>query len=377
MKHEKLGQVPTLGFLLNPVAGMGGAVGLKGTDGTATLKEALRRGAKPVSPKRGYEFLSKLASHGKHFALLVPPGPMGGDIAEGAGLDYQSVGRVGPRTTGRDTIRISSLMKKRNVKLIVFCGGDGTARDVFKGVDSEMPVLGVPAGVKVYSSVFAINPNAAVEIAIQFLERTLPTRQGELLDIDEKKYRDNQLSVQLLGNLTTPDSGVLMQNMKMPTKAFEGEELEAIAEYVKEETQPKIIYVLGPGTTVQRIGETLGVKKNVLGVDVVRGDGTVLGNDVDEAALLKIVIPGQTKIIVSPIGGQGFLFGRGNQQISPKVLRKIGLENLIIVASRTKLTSLVPRRLLVDTGDSELDDQLRDYRRVITGYMEEMIVKVE
>jgi len=302
---------------------------------------------------------------------------MGGDLAEYAGLDYRSLGRIGPRTTRKDTILVSSLMKKRRVKLLVFCGGDGTARDVFKGVGSKLPVLGVPAGVKVYSSVFATNPNAAVEITIQFLDGRLPTRQSELLDIDEKRYRSGQLSVQLVGNLTTPDSGVLMQNEKIPTRAFEREELESIAEYLKEEMKPEIIYVLGPGTTVQRIGAKLGVKKTVLGVDVVRGDGTVLGTDVDEATLLKMVIPGQTKVIVSPIGGQGFLFGRGNQQISPKVLRKIGLENIIIVASRAKLAFLVPRRLLVDTGDSELDDRLRNYRRVITGYMEEMIVKVE
>ncbi len=352
-------------------------MGLKGTDGTKTLREAVRRGAGPVSPGRAREFLLRLGSQGGNHDLIVAPGAMGAELAEAAGLQCKSLSRVGRETTARDTIRISGLMKIRKVDLLIFCGGDGTARDIFSGVGDSLPVLGVPAGVKVYSSVFAISPLAAADTASQFLAGSLPMRKGELLDIDEKMYRKNLLSVKLVGYLTTPDSGFLIQGSKSTTRDSEAEELESVAKYVQEEMEPQTVYLLGPGTTVEMIGQRLGVKKTLLGVDVVKGDGTVLGRDVDESRLLQTVGKGPVKVIVSPIGGQGFLFGRGNQQISSRVLWKIGVENLIVVASRTKIELLEPRRLLVDTGDPELDKRLRGYRRVVTGYREEMVLKVE
>ncbi len=356
---------------------MGGAVGLKGTDGAKTLREARRRGAKPVSADKVSAFLRRLSTLGFSHDLLVAPGPMGGELVKAAGFQGKTLGTVERKTTASDTIRISLLMKRRKVDLLVFCGGDGTARDILRAVGNTQPVLGVPAGVKIYSSVFAINPTAAAETALQFLEGNLPTRKGEVLDIDEKMYRRNLLNVKLAGYLTTPDSRLFIQASKSATRNSEAEELISVAKYVREEMDPETVYVLGPGTTVEKIGEGIGVKKTLLGVDVVKGDGTILGRDVDEAQLLRQVAKGPVKIIVSPIGGQGFLFGRGNQQISSQVLWKAGIENLIVVASRTKIELLEPRRLLVDTGDPELDKRLRRYRRVITGYREEMVVKVE
>ncbi len=353
-------------------------MGLKGTDGARILQEARRRGARPVSPDRARDFLQYLRSQADGFELFSAPGIMGSTIVKSLGLKDYTVGRVGTKTSGKDTIRIARLMKRRRVDLLIFCGGDGTARDIMKAVGGKLPVLGVPAGVKVYSSVFAISPRAAAESAAQFLKGQVPTREGEVVDIDEEEYRENRLSVRLMGHLTTPDSEVLLQDPKSPTRLSEAAELEGIADYVKEEmVQPDVVYVLGPGSTVEKIGERLGVKKTLLGVDVVTGEGKVLGLDVDERRLLQLVKKGSVKVVVSPIGGTGFLFGRGNQQISPAALRLIGTENVIVVASRSKLDGLVPRRLLVDTGDSGLDGALRGYRRVITGYREEMVVKVE
>ncbi len=353
-------------------------MGLKGTDGARILQEARRRGARPVSPERAREFLQHLKPQAHGFELFSASGIMGSSIVRSLGLKDHAVGRVGSKTGPVDTVRIAGLMKARKVDLLVFCGGDGTARDVMKAVGSKLPVLGVPAGVKVYSSVFAINPRAAAESAIQFLQGGVPTREGEVVDIDEEGYRENRLSVRLIGHLTTPDSEVLLQDPKSPTRPSEAAELEGIADYVKEEVvKPDVVYVLGPGSTVEKVGEKLGVKKTLLGVDVATGNGKVLGLDVDERRLLRLVGKGSVKVIVSPIGGTGFLFGRGNQQISPRVLRRIGTQNVIIVASRSKLDRLVPRRLLVDTGDSMLDDALRGYRRVITDYRMEMVVKVE
>jgi len=369
--------VKRLGFLVNPIAGMGGAVGLKGTDGRKTLRDAVRKGAKPVSLERGLRFLEEVQRRSQGIELLVAPGSMGASIADHLKLEHELVGRIGKITTSDDSIRIARLMRRKKVDLIIFCGGDGTARDVLEGVGHETPALGVPAGVKIYSSVFAINPQAAAESTVAFVDGQIPTRPGEVVDVDEIAFRKNRLSVKLFGHLTTPDSGQLMQASKSATGLSEGSELDAIAEYFIEKIDPGITYVLGPGSTVERIARRLGVKKSLLGVDVVKGDGTVLGLDVDENTLLSLIGKRSVRIIISPIGGQGFLFGRGNQQISPRVIRRVGVENTTVVGSRVKIEALYPRRLLTDSGNDEIDQQLRGYLRVITGYREEMVVKVE
>jgi predicted polyphosphate/ATP-dependent NAD kinase len=369
--------VHKVGFLINPIAGMGGAVGLKGTDGRKTLREAVRKGAKPVSPERGLRFLEEVQRRDKRVEFLTAPGNMGENIAGRLKLQHDIIGRIKTPTTSEDTIRISRLMKRQKAELIVFCGGDGTARDVLEGAGHGAPVLGVPAGVKIYSSVFAINPVAAAESTVAFLEGQVPERLGEVVDVDEVAFRKNRLSVKLFGYLTTPDSGPLMQGSKSTTASSEDVDLDAIAEHFAEHIDRDSTYVLGPGSTVERIAERLGVKKTLLGVDVAKGDGTILGRDTDETGLLSLVRKGPAKIIISPIGGQGFLFGRGNQQISPNVIRRVGTHNIIVVASRRKIEALHPRRLLTDSGDDEIDRRLRGYVRVITGYKEEMVVKVE
>jgi predicted polyphosphate/ATP-dependent NAD kinase len=356
---------------------MGGAVGLKGTDGRKTLQEAKRKGAKPVSPERALRFLKEVQRRDNNIEFLIAPGNMGENVASQLKLQRESIGRIGRTTSSEDSVRITRLMKKKRADLIVFCGGDGTARDVLKGVGQDVPVLGVPAGVKIYSSVFAINPEAAAESTVAFLEGQIPKKLGEIVDVDEVAFRKNRLSVKLFGNITIPDSGPLMQGSKSATSLSEDAELNAIAEYLVEEIDPVSTYILGPGSTVERIAERLGVKKTLLGLDVVKGDGKVLGRDMNETALLGLVSESSTKIIISPIGGQGFLFGRGNQQISPDIIRGVGVENIIVVGSRSKIEALHPRRLLTDSGDEETDRQLRGYRRVITGYREEMVVKVE
>jgi predicted polyphosphate/ATP-dependent NAD kinase len=356
---------------------MGGAVGLKGTDGKKTLQEAIRKGAKSVSPQRGLRYLEEVQRRVKDIEFLIAPGKMGENIADQLKLDHELVGRIGRTTTSEDSVRISRLMKRRRVDLIVFCGGDGTARDVLKGVGQDTPALGVPAGVKIYSSVFAINPAAAAESTVSFLQGQIPKRLGEVVDVDEAAFRENQLSVKLFGHITTPDSGPLMQASKSATGSSEDIELDAIAEYFQENIDPACIYILGPGTTLERIAKRLGVKKTLLGVDAVKGNRTVLGRDMDEKALLTLAGEGHVKIIISPIGGQGFLFGRGNQQITPDVIREVGIENITVVGSRNKIEALHPRRLLTDSGDGEIDRQLRGYLRVITGYREETVVKVE
>src|SRR5467141_1705244 len=213
---------------------MGGAVGLKGTDGKKTLREAIRKGAQSVCSERGLRYLKEVQRRSKGIELLVAPGKMGENIADQLRLEHELVGRIGRATTSEDSVRIARLMKKKRADLIVFCGGDGTARDVLKGVGRDVPVLGVPAGVKIYSSVFAINPEAAAESTVAFLEGQIPKKLGEIVDVDEVAFRKNRLSVKLFGYLATPDSGPLMQGSKSATRQSEDVELDAIAEYFLE-----------------------------------------------------------------------------------------------------------------------------------------------
>lgn len=355
---------------------MGGRVGLKGTDGEQTLSEAVRKGAKPVSPGRGLRFLEQLRHRSDRTDLITAPGNMGEVIANQLKIKHETIGKVSDRTTSEDTIRIASLMRQK-ADLIAFCGGDGTARDILKGVGQGVPVLGVPSGVKVYSSIFAITPVAAADSAISFLDGQVHTRQGEVVDVDEEAFRKDHLSVKLFGYLSTPDNGSMVQSSKSMTEPSEDENLESIADQVFETISPDTIYVMGPGSTVERIAKRLGVAKTLLGVDVIGDDGVMLGKDVDEQTLASLVKKAPVKIIVSPIGRQGFLFGRGNQQISADIVRLVGVENVVVVASRRKIESLRPQRLLVDSDDEDLDKHLRGYIRVISGYREERVLRVE
>ncbi|MCX8195593.1 MAG: ATP-NAD kinase family protein [Acidilobaceae archaeon] len=354
-----------LGLIVNPIAGIGGRLGLKGSDGAAGLK-ALVEGAPLVSPERARAFLRALPGEVR---LLVPAGKMGAEWAEGAEVE-RCVPEVWP-TTAVDTIRCARRMAEK-VDLLVFVGGDGTARDLVKAIGTSRPVLGVPAGVKCYSAVFAESPRAAASMAWRFLREGGSTAEREVLDVDEDEYREGRLRVRLYGYLRVPALEGLVEG-----KAFSEEEnLDAVAEQAAEALEKGVLYILGPGRTVEAVARKIGVEKTPLGVDAVL-DGKLVGRDLNERALLELVARHpKVKIVVSPLGGQGFLFGRGNQQISPEVLRRVGLENVIVVASSAKLRAL--KSLKLDTGDERLDEEWRGrYVRVITGYGKEKVMKIE
>lgn len=368
-----------IGLLVNPIAGMGGRVGLKGTDGPEALRRAIELGAKPISPDRAKEFLRELARSIDRASLLVGAGWMGEEEALSCGIRPGAVlGERKPETSAADTKAISEEMLERGVDLLVFCGGDGTARDVMDAIGRSAPALGVPSGVKVHSAVFAINPVQAARIAARFLRGELSAVDAEVLDIDEEAYRAGRLAIRLYGYLRVPSEDSLMQRSKSvgPDVEDEEENKRAIARYVSELMRDGSVYVVGPGTTTKAILDELGLEKTLLGVDVVR-DGRLLAKDANEGEILRAVKGSPARIIVSPIGGQGFIFGRGNQQISPEVIRAIGPGNVIVVATRRKISSLRPARLLVDTGDEEVDRALRGYIRVIIDYGEEAVVRVE
>lgn len=366
-----------IGLIVNPVAGMGGAVGLKGTDGEEILERALRLGAKPISPQRAERFLSCIKHLDGELNLLVGAGWMGEFEAQNVDLKYNVIGQRKNRTTAVDTKCIAEKMLKEGINLLIFCGGDGTARDIMDAVGMRVPVLGVPSGVKMHSAVFAINPENAANIVFHSLHERLPLKEAEVMDVDEESFRRGRLSAKLYGYMLVPYEPNLIQGIKEPSMLTDDEirNQAAVAVYFIEEImEPNVVYILGPGTTVRAIAALLDEEKTLLGVDLLL-NGKIFEHDVNEAEILESILEKKAKIIVTPIGGQGFIFGRGNQQISPRIIQKVGLENIIIIATRHKLRDL--ECLRVDTGDPELDHMLKGYMRVIIDYGEECLMPVK
>ena len=369
--------VRKLGLIVNPIAGLGGAVGLKGTDGVSTYRKALELGAVPRAAPRAVEALREL---GRLVGLevLTYPGPMGEDEAREAGHSHTVIGSFdSDDTSADDTRRAAVEMAERSVDLILFAGGDGTARDLCSAVGDDVPALGIPAGVKMYSGVYATTPRAAGRAAAQLLAgETLHTRLGEVMDIDEEAYRHGDVQARLYGYLRIPDDTSHVQVTKSPSHADEGEDILAIAGEVVDSMQDGWLHILGPGTTTKGIADVLGIPKTLLGVDVVL-DGGLVASDVTESQLIELLDGGRpAKIVVTAIGGQGHIFGRGNQQIGPDIIRRVGTDNIVVVATRRKLGSLDRRPLMVDTGSREIDREFSGYIMVTTGRSESAMVKV-
>ena len=358
----------TLGFIVNPVAGMGGAVGLKGTDGKDILNKAISLGAKPVASRRAEVFLAEFFDAKDSLRLIVGARAMGEAEAGKLGLAFDVKGESKSETTSEDTKLIAKEMALASVDLLVFCGGDGTARDVLKAVGMSVPVLGVPTGVKMHSAVFAVTPQAAARVAVGYLLDGLPVREAEVMDIDERAFREGHLSAELYGYMLSPYEPHLIQGNKLESPATESEvrNQAAIAVYIIEEMKPEVIYVIGPGTTTRTVSDLLDQKKTLLGVDLFQNKKIIV-SDANEKQILEAIKEKTVKIIVTPIGGQGFILGRGNQQLSAKVIRQVGLDNIVVVATRSKLDRL--NSLRVDTGDSELDKEFRACGvKVVTDY---------
>jgi len=374
-----------IGFLINPVAGMGGRVGLKGTDNV--VEAAIELGAEPTSQLKAEETLRKLK------ALLDRPGEavhenwhtcsghMGADALRAAGFaDFEIVYEVSDDTSETDTKAAAARFLELGVDLILFCGGDGTARDIVSVVAQHVPILGIPSGVKMYSGVFGISATRTAEILLAFLEGRLEAAPADVLDLDEEKYRRGEWDVRLYYAALTPYEATLTQSAKMlVTEATEAEVKEEIASYLREEIEarPGELFLLGPGSTVQAIGQVLGIDKTLLGVDAVV-DGRIVGKDLNERGILELFkrIP-RRALVVSPIGAQGFVLGRGNQQLSPEVIRMISDRDIIVIATPAKLARTPVLRF--DTGDAVLDAELArtGYVPVVVGYRRRRLAKVE
>lgn len=364
----------TVGFLINPIAGMGGRVGLKGTDGTDILLKARELGAHPVSQTRAEETLKLVFEMKPEVKWLTASGSMGEEVLKKVGYkdeELEVVYKSTETTTSEDTESLCKKFKENNVDLILFCGGDGTARNIYNIINKEIPILGIPSGVKMFSAVFGINPKAAAEVTLGFLNGTFSTSEAEIMDIDEEEYRKGELNSKLYGYAITPYEDTLVQASKSVYAGSDEESAkEDIARYVVEliSEEKDTIFILGAGSTLEAIGKELGIDKTLLGVDIVK-NGELIAKDANEEKLLKILDEGgSSSIIVGVIGVQGFVFGRGTQQISPEVIKKVGVENIRIVATPHKM-SQTPQ-LRVDTGNEKLDKVLAEFHKIITGYHE-------
>ena len=371
----------TIGFIVNPIAGMGGRVGLKGTD--RVVEEAKKRGAKPISPSKAGETIREyVENYNDDIKWVTCSGIMGEDILRENGVEsFEIIYNVKSKeTSAEDTKKACRLFVEYPVDLIVFCGGDGTARDITSIVETKIPILGIPSGVKMHSGVFAINPRIAARVIHEFANHKLAVGDVEIMDLDEEKYRQGEWNIKLFGIAKGIVEPIYVQVGKMSFESIPEDEIkDELAEYIEDEmkSNPDYVYFFGSGGTIDYIARKLGLSNTLLGIDAVY-KGETIAQDLDERGILDILdrYP-KAKLILSPIGAQGFILGRGNLQLSPRVIRKIGIDNIIVVATPSKLSATPLIR--VDTGDRELDKlfSMKEQMLVLIGYRLMRVVKIQ
>jgi len=370
-----------LGLIVNPLAGIGGSVALKGSDGKEIVAEARLRGAELRAPQRAHRALAVVSEglSADSLSITTYPGPMGEDMARQSGFVPEVIGDIDPQvTTSADTEMAAKEMAAMGLDLIVFVGGDGTARNICDAIPEGQPVLGIPAGVKMHSGVYAITPEMAGELICQLARGELvDIRSQEVRDIDEVAFREGRVQARYYGDLLVPEEGQFMQQVKSGGREVESLVLEDIAATLIENMEDDCLYIIGPGSTTRGLMDALGLENTLLGVDLVKNQ-QLLALDVTAAEIEQAItaVAGKARIVITPIGGQGHLLGRGNQQLSPSVIRQVGKENIIVVATKTKITELNGRPLLVDSNDPALDRELSGYIPVITGYRDQILYPI-
>ncbi|MGI9406407.1 MAG: ATP-NAD kinase family protein [Hyphomicrobiaceae bacterium] len=369
--------VPLLvGLIVNPIAGMGGSVGLKGTDGADILHQAIALGAQPLSTSRAARALNALQPVADRICLLVPPRAMGGDALDGLNFASQFVSsRISGVSNAVDTRDAAMAMKDAGASLILFAGGDGTARDVVAAIGDSVALIGIPCGVKMYSGVFATSPEAAGHLAREFSDGHRDTDMAEVMDIDEAAYRAGQLTAQLFGYALVPSAGNRLQGPKSRSPLTHFGAVKSAAAAIVRSMQPGHIYLIGPGTSAKAVLDVLNLDGTLLGVDAML-DKRVVGLDLSASDVREITGSQRVHLILGVIGGQGYILGRGNQQIPPDAVKKAGRDGLLVLSTEEKLAQLAGGRLLVDTGDLELDKQLEGFIRVHTGPKRRMMMQL-
>ena len=366
------------------MAGIGGAVGLKGSDGRDIVEQALAKGAQPLAQDRTLSALSRIRDCVPG-PVYTAAGSMGHDALSKAGIDAEVVySAAGPVTSASDTLNAVTALCQQGIDLLMFAGGDGTARDVLNalrqhGLEERLTVIGIPAGCKIHSAVYAVTPSQAGELVAGLIKGQLySVKSAEVMDLDEDAFRAGQVKASCFGYMHVPVDEQRMQAMKRGGVDSESLVLEDIAADFIENMQDNVLYLMGSGTTTAAIMDAIGLDNTLLGIDAVFNNQLV-ASDLAEKDILLLLNDHRysvAKIVVTAIGGQGHVFGRGNQQISPAVIRRVGSDNIIIVATRNKLRSLQGRPLRVDTGDSVLDAELAGMKQIITGYEQRTLYRI-
>lgn len=365
-----------IGLVVNPVAGLGGRVGLKGTDGPDIVAEALRRGAEPEAGLRARRAMAHLAGRVPGTRICCPPGTLGADWLLGVDLDLRPVAFGTPSGTARDTRMAVAAMAA--CELIVFAGGDGTARDVAGALAPGQAMLGIPCGVKMHSGVFAVSPEAAGALLADLVaapDRVAWTDEAEVMDIDEAALRAGHIAPRLYDHARVPLARNRMQAAKGGPRTPAGTALAGAACEVADGMVTGTLYLIGPGTSAGAVMRAGGHAPSVLGIDAVK-DGNVIARDATASELESLAGDGPVCIVLGVTGQQGFLIGRGNQQISPALVARAGRDGLIVLATEDKLAGLAQPRLWVDTGDPRLDASLAGFVRVRTGPRREMLMRI-
>jgi len=373
-----------LGFVINPLAGIGGAVALKGSDGKDIVDEALSRGASPQAEARA-KLAMQQVTIGSDVSIYTAANSMGEDTLKSLNLPHEVIYAAGARSSAVDTKNIIQLFVDKQVDLVVFAGGDGTARDVLDilatETDSSIPVVGIPAGVKIHSAVYAVTPSRAGELIDLILRgEPMSLHEAKVMDLDEQAFRAGIVNARCYGYLLVPVDDTRMQLIKQGGINAQEITVEEIAADIIETMEQDVYYLIGSGSTTAEIMNQLSLPNTLLGIDVVCNQ-ELIASDVDEQSILKIINKHRAKIIVTVIGGQGHVFGRGNQQLSAKVISQIikqraGRDNIIVIATNEKLRSLDKRPMISDTGDDDLDKQLAGLYPVVSGYQQKTLYKL-
>jgi predicted polyphosphate/ATP-dependent NAD kinase len=369
--------VLTLGLIINPLAGIGGSVGLKGSDGAEIIKEALSRGAQCKSSERAGLSLSVLVPIKEHIRIITCPKSMGENLVANMGFNYQVLDNIAlVNTSAEDTCNAAQQLLDKKVDIIVFAGGDGTARDICSVVADTIPVLGIPAGVKIHSAVYAVTPKAAGEVIAQLVRGELiDVKAHDVRDIDEDAFRNNIVKAKFYGEMRVPQAGQFVQSVKQGGVEVEELVLQDIAADIVEGMEDDVLYFIGSGKTTLAVMDELQLENTLLGIDAVLNH-QLLKKDVSESDILAFLDQYPGKAVISVIGGQGHIIGRGNQQLSAAVLKKLGKGNLKVISTKAKISALEGRPLIVDSGDNDLDSDFSGTIEVTTGFKDYIIYPV-
>ncbi len=366
-----------LGLVINPFAGIGGRVGLKGSDGEQIRAKALQLGAQKLAMQKTQNCLVQCQELLSKFKIYTVAGDMGESVCKQLGIEHQAIYQPQQPSTDEDTKQAVLELQKYNLDLLLFAGGDGTARNIFEVYDEHQVVLGIPAGVKIHSGVYAISAEAAGLLTKQLIQgEMLSLLSADVVDIDEQAFREGVVKAKKYGYLQIPASLQYMQAVKNGNQEVEDLVLQDIAAEVIESMDDDTYYVIGSGTTCAEIMHQLDLENTLLGTDIVYQQQLIQSDAVEKDLLELLANNSKVQIILTVIGGQGHVLGRGNHQVSPEVVRKCGWNNIQLIATKTKLEGLQGRPLMVDTGDLQLDHQLAGTKKVITGYRDFVLYPV-